>query len=167
MKIKFQKKAVSTIIATVLLISLVLVIAAVVWAVAKNMVEKNLDEAESCIGIFDKVKLNELYTCYDSKTTQTKFSVEVGEVKLDKIIVSVSGSGIIKKIELNSVGDNNLEAISSASDTKIPSENSGKTYKIRTNYFNLKPDRIEIIPFVDGNSCGVVSIINSISDCSA
>jgi len=162
-----MKKAVSTIIATVLLIALVLVVTTIVWTIARNIVEKNLGEAESCLEVFNKVELNQLYTCYttiDSTTTQTKFSVKVGEINLDKIIVSVSGEGNIKTIELNSTGDNNIDLVA-GSDTKIPTTNSGKTYKIKTAYFKLVPDRIEIIPFVNGNSCGVVSVMNSIENC--
>jgi len=162
-----MKKAVSTIIATVLLIALVLAITSIVWVVARNIVEKNLDEAESCLEVFNKVELNQLYTCYteiDSATTQTKFSVKVGEINLDKIILSVSG-GNVKTIELNYIDNANLEAVGTGSDTKIPTTNSGKTYKIKTDYFKLKPDRIEIIPFVNGDSCGVVSVINSIESC--
>lgn len=160
-----MKKAVSTIIATVLLIALVLVVTTIVWAVARNIVEENLDEAESCLEIFDKVKLNELYTCYELNNQQIKFSVEVGEIKLDKIIVSVSAEGVIKKFELNETGDDNLESVGASSDVKIPSTNSGKTYKVKKIYFNLVPDKIEIVPFVNGNSCGVVSSMNSVENC--
>ena len=60
-----QRKGLSTVVATVIMIALVMSAIAIVWGVVTNLVEEQLEGADSCISVFDKVEINGRYTCYD------------------------------------------------------------------------------------------------------
>ena len=59
-----NKKGVSGIVATVIMIALVIAIGGVVWAVVNNLVSEQLDDAGSCFNIFEEVSFNNQYTCW-------------------------------------------------------------------------------------------------------
>ena len=79
-----KKRGMSAVIATVILIVLVLTLISIVWAVVNNLVSQQIDETESCFGIFDKIEIQNRYTYYDSSTNELEFSVAVKDVKIDE-----------------------------------------------------------------------------------
>src|SRR3989344_5177152 len=64
--VKFNKKGLSQVVTTVILIALALAAVAVVWVVVNNLVNKKLSEAGTCADIIDKVELNSMYSCYNT-----------------------------------------------------------------------------------------------------
>ena len=90
-----NRKGLSAIVATVLLIALTLAITSIVWVVVSNLVKDKIESTESC-GILNEVDLNTRYTCYNQTTGNDEFwfSIDVGEVEeLEDILVSISGQG--------------------------------------------------------------------------
>ncbi len=168
-----NNKGVSGVIGTVLLIGLVVVVIAVVWGVVMNLVNKNIESTSSCFGNFNKIELNSQYTCYDEDTGEFSFSINVGDIELEKIIVFISGNRITKSIELSEkelseaylrpYGGDWGDAV-----TK-PNSNSGKTYVIDLSDsevdINEKPDVVKISPVISGTQCEVADTLSIIEPC--
>jgi flagellin-like protein len=171
-----MKKGVSTIIATVLLIALTLTAASVVWAVVKNIVESNQKTAQACFNNFDKLSINSRYTCYDSTNDEFQFSIDRGDIDLEKIIVAVTGEtseGEIttSRFELTSTPTSfatlgKYPNPSYESDLlTLPAKNAGKTY-ITDAFKDKAPDVIIIAAVIDGKQCDAADTLTTIDDCS-
>lgn len=162
-KSELNKKGISGVIVTVLMIALVLAVVVIVWNVINNLVGEKLEEAESCFDIFGKVSLNSQYTCYDSTNDEVRFSVNVGDIALNKVIVSISAEGSTTSYELSSEDNSNLDSYpTSGQAVTIPGKNSGKTY---TADYTSKPDKIQIIPVVGIQQCEVADSVADIEEC--
>ncbi|MFH1787517.1 MAG: hypothetical protein ABH811_01890 [archaeon] len=161
-----NKRGLSVVISIMIIILLVLVLVGVVWGIVNNMVEKSLNEAGSCFGIYDEVTLNNQYTCYDGDEEEVQFSINVGDVELDELLVSIVSQGdsktfIIPK-ELSLI--TNLGPFPTGSGSvKVPGNHSGRTY-VATG-FTFKPTSIEIVPTVNGEMCKVSDIIYEVDNC--
>ncbi|MBL7059347.1 hypothetical protein ISS08_02755, partial [Candidatus Pacearchaeota archaeon] len=59
-----NKKGMSVIVGSMILILLVIVTGLVVWNIVSNLIDEELGDVESCFGVFEQVTLNERYTCY-------------------------------------------------------------------------------------------------------
>lgn len=89
-KIK-NKKAISGVIAAVIMIAVVMAAVIIVWGAVIPMVREQLKGTESCFGIFEKVTINSMYTCYNSSSNSFQFSINIGDIDVEKVIVSISG----------------------------------------------------------------------------
>lgn len=143
-----DKKAISGIVATVLMIALVLLAVGVVWGFVSNVLEGQTEQASSCFEIIGKIELRDQYTCYDSSENELKFSISVGDVEIDDIRVTTTSEEGSESFLLSDVGEE-------------ISKNSGKTFRKEME----KPDSIFIVPLIEGNSCEKADTINSIPDC--
>lgn len=174
-KLTYHKKAVSTIIATVILVALVLVAAVSVWAVVNTLISKQSEKSEACFGNFDKVTLNGLYTCYDSVNEKLRFSISMGDIDVEKVVVGVSAEGNTYSFKITHA-DEDCEGCDyvysypvPGEDVILPGRNGGKTYVFDLTGAGVTPgygaDQIRIIPVIDGEQCDVSDIINDISNC--
>ena len=163
-----NRKGLSAIVATVLLIALTLAITSIVWVVVSNLVKDKIESTESC-GILNEVDLNTRYTCYNQTTGNDEFwfSIDVGEVEeLEDILVSISGQGTSSsfKINENPLG---LAYYNRSSPAAIPGKKQGRTYIYQLpSSFTQAPDSIEIAPVINGELCGISSIIQEFDSCS-
>ena len=162
-----NKKGISGIVATVIMIALVMAAASIIWAVINNMMKEKTASVESCFGNFEKVTLNAMYTCYNSTNNNIQFSINIGDVDVDGVLVAISSAGAVKSFEITNTATpiTNLGPYPSGTgDVELPGENAGKSYV--TNYFDDEPDLIEIAPIIGGTQCGVSDSISDIDDCS-
>src|SRR3990170_8991358 len=151
-----NKKGVSAVIGTVILIALTIGVVAIVWAVVSNLVEENISSSESCFGVFGKVTLNPRYTCYNNTAgagaDELWFSISVGDIeKVDDILVAISGGGTTTSFKI--LEDNPAELSYYPGRTRpvgIPGEGQGLTYIYELPAsFTQAPDRIEIAFIID------------------
>ena len=160
------KKGVSGVVVMVLLVALSIVVVAVVWGVVRNVVTTNLEDVESCFTAFDKVTINSMYTCYDfdagaEGSGNFRFSINVGDIELEKIIVVISSEGETKNFELGIEENSDLKGYM-GKDTEVPGKNSGKTYIVP----NMgQPDLIKVAPVVDGKQCDFSDSLSEIDVC--
>jgi len=163
-----KKKAMSEVVTAVLMIGLVLALVGIVWGVINNMVNKELKSTESCFGNFDKVTINEAYTCYNLSTNEFYFSISVGDIQLDKIYIAVGGQGITESINLNSTNTtlaNVRNYPSNISGVTAPVANSGKTYIYSG--FSAIPDYIRVSPVIGDEKCQESGALTNIEACSS
>lgn len=152
-----SKKAVSAVITTVIMVALSIALIAILWVFIQGLIEDRIGESEACFGILDKVKFNGKYTCYDSSLGELKFLVSVQDVKVDKLIISIQGPKMEKRIELSNTKNYTYVGNSSGiyeTDISAPEENSAENYYVNLTALEMeKPDALSVIPIVEGYSC--------------
>ncbi len=158
-----NKKGLSGIVAAVIMIALVMAIAGIVWSVVTNLVSERLEDAGSCLDVLGKVNFNHEYTCYNFSSNEFLISVGIGDVDIEKVIISVSGSGTSNSYELNRTGGSSeLRNYTGGTDIKIPDKNSGLTYRLS---LSGRPDSMKIFPVAGGKQCDATDSATGISSC--
>ena len=160
-----NKKGLSGVITAVILIALVMAATVILWTVIKNMVDESLSGAESCFGNYGKITLNERYTCYNTTSDELHFSISVGDVEVDEIIVLISGDGTTRSFSLNKTISQitGLTNYTGGNDIIIPQKNAGLTYV--ANGFAIKPDLIRLAPIIGGQQCEISDTVSNIEAC--
>jgi flagellin-like protein len=170
--INSNKKGLSAIITVLLLIALTVAVVAIVWVVVNNLVTDELEGAGSCFGVLDKVNLDSRYTCYDGTGNELWFSISIGDIEVDEVLVSISGEGTSSGFKINSTDSQITNVVSYPSrsaDVKLPGKNSGRTYifDLDAAGFTEMPDSIEIAPIISGNQCGISDTMQQFDSCSS
>lgn len=169
-----NKIGLSTVVSILLMTLLVIVAFSIVWLVANGIIKGEIDNSESCFPLTTdkKVLIETKYTCYNKTSKEVQFSIDIRDVDIDELRVLVSGISGAESFVLNRT-PSILPAIRPYTGTyddliSLPEKNSGKTY-----FFNAThgeevspPISIEIVPIIDGNSCGIVDSLNPLEDCS-
>lgn len=164
-----EKRAISGIITAVVMIALVMAASSIVWVVVNNLVRERLDEASSCFGTYDKVTINEEYTCYNSTSQELLFSINVGDIELTELLVSISGEGESQGFKLNEAGITNgyLSSYPDRNTTVfVPGKNSGKAYIFNTTAAGVSvASSIQVAPVVGGKQCETSDSLQFIDNC--
>ena len=163
-----SKLGLSEVVSTVLIIGVTVAVGAVVWAVVSNLVGEQIDEGEKCFGVIDQVQLNRDFTCYNSTSNMMQFSLAVGDIDINGVLVSVSYGGTSKSATLTNLSQNLADVTnypSGTSGVKIPAKNSGATYFFED--VNSLPISISIIPIIGEQQCGATDTQREIIDCQA
>lgn len=175
-----NKKGISGIVATVIMIALVMAAAAIIWAVINSMMKEKTAGAESCFGNFEKVTLNPMYTCFtdignnepppNGDIDWINFSINIADVEVDSVLIAISAGGAVKSFEISNT-EQTISDLAKYGSTGfgtdnivLPGENAGMSYV--TNFSSSEPDLIEIAPIIGGTQCGVSDSISDIDDCS-
>ncbi|MFC1666086.1 hypothetical protein ACFLZF_00010 [Nanoarchaeota archaeon] len=166
-----KKKAISGVVTAVLMIALVMAMGSVVWVIVNNIVQEKLDEAGSCIDIFEKIKINNEYTCFNASSKELQFSIGIKDIQADGALISVLGSGESKSFRLTTKGISE-EFLKKYPDGNygetifLPGKNSGKTYVMNTELAQISsPNSIKIAPIINNNQCEVSDSFSPIDDC--
>jgi hypothetical protein len=169
MAIKFKKKAMSEVVSSILMVVLVLVLVGVVWGVINNVVNQQIRTTEKCSGNFGKITIDEKYTCYNLTSKSFDFSIVVGDIAFDKLLVSIASQGSTKVLVLNSTSTILTDVINYPNKTgggiTAPTPNSGKTYIYNGTTF--RPDSIQVAAVIGGEQCQTSDSLTIIEDCSA
>ncbi|MCW8966502.1 MAG: hypothetical protein OQK82_07440 [Candidatus Pacearchaeota archaeon] len=164
-----SKKAISGIITAVIMIALVMAATAILWGVVNNIVNEQLDEAGSCFDLYDKVTINNRYTCHNTTSDELRFSINVGDIDLSGLLVSVSGDGDSKSFKLTSENLTESYLFNYPNKTlgiALPEKNSGKTFILDLTSVGIsKPDLIQIAPIVGSKQCEVSDTLTEIDNC--
>lgn len=167
-KIKKRKKGLSTVVVSVIMIALVITAIVIVWGVVNNLIKGKMTSSEACFGNFGKVNINSQYTCYDTSGDPDvfQFSIEIGDIDVEKVIVSISGAAAVKSytipgtysdVKNYGTGGTYGEGLT------LPEKNGGLTYI--TNFFIEQPDSIKIAPVINGQQCEVSDTLSEIESC--
>lgn len=167
-KMPLKKRAVSGVVIMVVMIALVIAVSAIVFTITKKTVEEKIKKTQACgPDIIGKLSINPEYVCYDSKTNQIVFSINRGDIELDKLIVAIETETEITSFEIKNQEEliNNLYPFNGnlGDLIKLPAKNSGRTY-IGTGFDN-QIIGIEIIPIISGEQCEVADSLNEIIPC--
>lgn len=162
-----NKKGISGVIVTVIMIGLVVVTVSIVWTVINNLVSEKISNSQSCFGNFEKITIGKRYTCYDPDLEILRFSINLEDVEVDSVLVSASGAETkIVEIKKEYGEVSGLVYYPSGTPVKLPDKDGGKSYA--WTWANTDPPvLIQIAPIIDGNQCEVSDSLSQIDDCSA
>jgi flagellin-like protein len=164
-----DNKGVSPIIGTVLIVGITVVIAAFIWVVVNNLVISKT-KSSSCFDAFDKVKINEGFSCYNVSSKEALVFIEVKDISLDALLVSIVSEGKSSTFKiLNETSQINgvLSYPERNTQISLPKKNSGKTYIVNLTYFGLNnTDIISVAPIINGNQCEISDSLEDVSLCS-
>lgn len=161
-----NKKGVSGVVTVVILVALSVALVAIVWTVIQNMVEGNLEQAESCAILFTEevVRLNNEYTCENG--TNIYFSVGIGDVDVDAILIKIQGRTTSKTYKLNEVSSSPNLKLYTGQDAYAPGRNSDLTYNLSVVTDSLSPPySIGVSPIINGHTCDEIDRIETINSC--
>ncbi len=169
LRFHLYKKGLSTVVSTVILIVLVVVAVSIIWVFVSGIINDKIDDSESCFGVFEDVTLNGEYTCFDNQTKELQFSIDIKDIELEGILVSISNEEGAKSftITYNEVAIDYLKNYGGTNLIKLPEKNSGLTYKYEMGAagFTKWPGSIKIAPIIDGTHCEVSDTISQFYDC--
>jgi hypothetical protein len=165
-----NERGLSAIISTVLIIGIGIVLTAVIWGIVDSLVEEKLDESKSCFNIFEKLKINEEYTCYDASENVLNLSIIRGDIEVDSLLIGITGEteGVTKEIF------NASEIVSGVfflgedialpeTPVELPGKEGGKTYLITG--INFEIEEIVIAPKINKNQCEAVDFLSDVFPC--
>lgn len=173
-KMKTNKKGLSTIITTLILIALVLGVTGVAYGISTGFVQEQLTKAGKCFGVFNKMTINLEDTCYDTLNEELQLSISIKELELKDIYIVLEDESSSTSFKLKDpstpafvkeygIAEYGLFALT------IPDKNSGITYVTKLNIAGLtgeKPKLIQISPIIDGEQCNKADSLNEIPYCS-
>jgi len=165
-----NKRAISGVITTIIMIALVLAVTAVIWIAINTLVSKEIDSSQSCFGNFGKINLNDQYTCRNpsgNNSNEIEFALSLGYVNVDSILVSISGESGSKGFNIKS-GEliTGIRMLNGTTTLSLPDSNSGLTYIVDLTAIGIvDASSIRIAPIIGGNQCDVSDSITSILSC--
>jgi flagellin-like protein len=95
-----KKRGISEVVTTVIMIGLVLAAASIVWGVASSMINRNVEQSENCMNIFEKATIYKRPRVTMILQRILFFFVETKDINVTKLIVSISGDSYSKSIEI-------------------------------------------------------------------
>jgi hypothetical protein len=164
-----NNKGLSTIVVTLILIVISIVAVGVVWTFVNSLISKQIGANEACYGNSDKVKINAQYTCYEvagANSYNVRFSLSIGDVKVDKVLVSISSGGTSNSYTITNTPQiiPGLIPYPSGTQSVLPGKNAGLTYKVTTPTSTIV-DSIRIAPIIGGTQCDTSDSLSQIEDC--
>lgn len=166
-----KKKGLSAVVATLMLVLLAIALVGILWGVISNLVSDKLGATQSCLDVFEKVTLNDQYTCYNRTSKETRFSISIANIEVDEVIVSISAEGQTKSLKITNENKtiSNLKPYKGnyGENVTLPDKNAGLTYVYNMTGvgFSEEPDSIKIAPTIKGTQCDVSDSILEIWYC--
>ena len=170
-----NKKGLSGIVTTVILIAVVIAAIGIVWVVINQLVSEELEEAQSCFDIFGKIEIDDIYTCYHPATKELDVSVRT-EVSIDELLISVTSKSGSKSFRVTK--DGNSESFAKpygaadwGASMRAPGKGEGLTYVVDVAAAGVVPEgpadalSIRVIPTVGGKQCDVADSLVGVQSC--
>ncbi len=161
-----NRKGISSIIATLLLIVLTIVLVVIVWTVVNGLVSSKISQSSACFGNFNTINLNGRYTCFNSSTNSIQFSLNIGDISVDGILVTISSPSQSKSITITNTPQviNNLTYFNGTASVVLPGKNSGMTYDYSWSGSDV-PNSVQIAPLIKGQQCSTSDTLTTIDNC--
>jgi flagellin-like protein len=161
-----NKKGISSIIATLLLIVLTIILVAVVWTVVNNFISPKISQSTSCYNAYNDVTLNNQYSCFNSSSNQVQFSLNIGSTSVSGVLVSISSAGQSKSFTITTTPQaiSNLANYDGSQQISLPGLNSGATYIYSWSGSDV-PNSVEVAPLIKGQQCSSSDSIQKLDDC--
>ncbi len=162
-----NKRGLSGVISMILMVVLTLIAVGIVWGVVNNIINSKTKGAE-CINIFDKVLINNYYTCYDQASDELNIAVEIKNIDIDEVLVAIYGESSSVTFNIPSSGYSWVKPYNGDYNDALtlPSENSASTFTIDVSGAGITtPSIIKISPTIGDYQCEVSDTILNIDAC--
>ena len=162
-----NKKSLSEVISTVLLVLVAVVAVVIIIGFVVPFVNEQLSKGD-CIKVAGEIRLvnSPQYTCYNSSNHVMLVQVHLGDI-LDKIkgFSIILGGASSKAIEItNNTHVTGVTMYGAAGNLLIPGKNEEITYRIES--VDVKPDSVGLSPILNnGHSCDISDISPTVVNC--
>jgi hypothetical protein len=164
-----NQRGISGIIATMMMVGLVVIITGVVFFFINNIIDDQIENSESCFGNLEKVTIDKEFTCETPSSEEFQFFIEIGEIDLTGILVSVRGALEGKSFEIkDGASYSYLKKYDGdyGDPLTVPSKNSGVTYVVDLAILGISPvTSIKIAPKISDVQCEVSDSTSTIDNC--
>jgi len=160
-----DKKGISGIIATVLLIILTVGAASILFVFIIPWINAMLDNAKVCNDLQDSITLVEgKYTCYNSANpvnTSVMIKINAGkDIEVAGFAVSLTSSGSAKRYDVKNGTSANVRMYNGSATLTVPEVGGAETY-----IFPVKAESVDVSPLTSsGKTCNPVT--QKLIDCS-
>jgi len=158
-----NKKGVSAVIATLLLVVITIIATLMVWQfVKKQIIDKNIEES-SCFEYRDYVRISDsVNTCYNDTNTKIQIERSLEDKNIDGIALTISSGDTQKSYQLKNNTQVDGVTMNSGSKTIIlPVAGEAKTY-----VFNIpKGNLASITVIINGKACDQIRQSSNIDPC--
>ena len=163
----FNKKGLSMVVSAMILVAIVIALTGIVWISIDKLVNEELDKSEACFLVLDKTQFNDAYTCYNLSKSKMQFSIEVKDINIEELIISITMENSSRTFTMYNES-RNITGLTNyplgTNNVKLPGQNRGKTYF--ASEVDAFPSSIEIAPKINGIQCEISDSIFDIQDCS-
>lgn len=169
MILKKNKRALSSIVVTMLLILLTITLVGVIYSVIYPLVQNNLKKSSICLELMDSVGISDSETCYNVTNKKLFFMVDIGDTEtVERLDIVISNNETQKSLVLTKIPQTviNLTSYDSPGSVKLPGKKSGILYNYTWSGSNFAPSSIEIIPSTEGFTCTGSDVMPQIPLCS-
>lgn len=132
---KMRKRAVSALVATVLLILITVAAVGIIWGAIMPMINQATQYGQACMNARFSIETQQGYTCYNA--TQKIVLIQVGRGAEDFVPIGMhlvlTGGGISKTFPINTTTNPNVWMLGNTTATdpiQIPGANEERTYVI-------------------------------------
>lgn len=163
-----NKSGLSTVVSALIMILLVMVATGIVWTIVSKIIKEEIESSESCFGNFEKVIIDNEYTCYNPEANEIQFSINIKDIDVDEVLVSISGGESTKSFKISKEEGviSYLKMYNGNENIILPGRNAGLTYVFNTGAAELgKPYSVKIAPIIGGNQCEISDSVSGIDDC--
>lgn len=143
------KRSLSTVVASLLMILLVVLAVGIVSQIVIPMIKKDLSSAGNCLDAIGNIQFNKKYTCYDNN--KIKVDIEVKKVEVSGFVVNIYGEGNAESYTIKEETTDGKITMSGSNQVELPKENEAKIYEITTGIVN--PKTISVSAIVGGETC--------------
>ncbi|MEK6757634.1 MAG: archaellin/type IV pilin N-terminal domain-containing protein [Nanoarchaeota archaeon] len=160
-----SKRGLSAVIGTLIMVTITIVAGVIIWGVTNAFIDDNIESAQKCSNLYEKIEFNTRFTCYNSTSGELQFAITLRDVDIDGAVVIVSSISGSESYELS----NELESVSGllsfsrTPSVKLPGKNGAQTY-IATGFSSI-PDKIEIAAIIKEEQCDISDSLSNFDDC--
>lgn len=168
-----NKKAVSTLVATVLLILITVAAVGIIWGAIMPMLNSAMEMGQACLNARLTIDTTQGYTCYKTASKESQVMINRGaeEFSLAGIRVMVSGGGQSKTFEvatdqnkstIKMIGEAYSGNVFASSD--LPSVNEDRTYVVNTSSLGVVVEEVKVAPIAKvGNTERVCDVSSRVT----
>ena len=162
-----NRKGISAIVATVLIILITVAAVTIIWAAIIPMINNQLDRGIVCLDAVQQITIKEGgYTCRNNDTVSVQIKRGSGDMNLADVEVLLSSAGSTTSFSL--IDPTTTTSPASMSVALLPGGNEEKTYLISTASITGDVDKVEIAPVISvGNTQETCDVSASVTlrDC--
>lgn len=163
-----NKKAVSEIINTLIIVVISLVLIAFLFVFIRNMITEETQGTKECFDSIGKVLIGTEFTCY--KNNELNIFVDVKDIEIDGIYISISDNSNSKSFKITQGAKienvKNYNDDSYGSELNFPEKNSGKTYVFNLQELGIgNPNSVKIAPIIGTKVCEATDEIFTLKSC--
>jgi len=128
-----NKKGISTLVATVLLVVITIAAVGIVYVTVMPLIREGVQSSATCSSVGLEVKTYTGYTCYSDTEVKIQVGRSAEEATLKSIQLQINGQGISKNFVVNGTADPMIRqsnALSYNTPLTLPGKNEVMTYVI-------------------------------------